>query len=93
MQQLESRAQACYASRVIWASVHFHGPIDRRGHPQDHRMQLQAGSTVETLLLHLGYPETQMRVITAMIRGEKQGRNHALADGDVVEIFVVASGG
>ena len=73
--------------------VHFHGPIDRRGHPQDHEVAIETGTTIDQLLTTLGYPETQRRVIMATVTGEQRKRSHVISDGDVVEIFVVASGG
>ena len=73
--------------------VHFHGPIDRRGHPQDHEVAFDAGTTLDQLLATLGYPETQRRVILANVAGEQKKSNYVLCDGDLVEIFVVASGG
>jgi sulfur carrier protein ThiS len=78
---------------VIQAHVHFHGPIDRRGLPQDHSVELPSGSTIETLLQQLGYPDSQIRVIHAVIGGEKRALSHVVRDGERVEIFVVASGG
>jgi molybdopterin converting factor small subunit len=78
---------------VSCVRVHFHGPIDRRGHPQDCELAVDAGTTLDQLLAKLGYPETQRRVIMATVAGEQRKRNDALSDGDVVEIFVVASGG
>ena len=85
--------RACYAFPVSSVRVHFHGPIDRRGHPQDHEVAIDAGSTIDQLLTTLGYPETQRRVIMATVAGEQRKRNHVIADGDIVEIFVIASGG
>ncbi|MBI5531726.1 MAG: MoaD/ThiS family protein [Deltaproteobacteria bacterium] len=73
--------------------VHFHGPIDRRGHPQDHDVAIEPGATIDQLLTTLGYPETQRKVIMATVAGEQRKRSYVISDGDVVEIFVVASGG
>jgi molybdopterin converting factor small subunit len=73
--------------------IRFHGPIDRRGFPQDHLVALEPGATIDTLLAKLGYPETQRRVILASIAGEPRKRGYVLNEGDIVEIFVVASGG
>ena len=78
---------------MISVRVHFHGPIDRRGHPQDHDLSVETGATLDQFLATLGYPEGQRRVIMANVAGEQRKRNHVLSDGDVVEIFVVASGG
>lgn len=75
-------------------TVHFHGPIDRRGHAQDLSHPIEAGcTTVTDLLTKLGYPELQRKVIMATVGGEQRKHGYVLGDGDLVEIFVVASGG
>ena len=73
--------------------VHFHGPIDRRGLAQDHRVAIEPGATIDSLLEQLGYPPTQRRVILASVGGEQRKHSFRLSDGQQVEIFVVASGG
>jgi sulfur carrier protein ThiS len=78
---------------VISVRVHFHGPIDRRGHPQDHDLSVEPTTTVDQLLATLGYPEAQRKVIMVNVAGDQRKRTHVLSDGDLVEIFVVASGG
>lgn len=75
-------------------TVHFHGPIDRRGHPQGVALPIEpAITTVSDLLRELGYSETLRKVILANVGGVQRKHGHVLGDGDVVEIFVVASGG
>ena len=75
-------------------TVHFHGPIDRRGHPQGVSLPIEpAVTTVSDVLRDLGYPDTQRKVILATVGGVQRKHGHVLGDGDVVEIFVVASGG
>jgi len=79
---------------VATVTVHFHGPIDRRGHGQDLSHPIEAGcTTVGELLAKLGYPELQRKVIMATVGGEQRKHGYLLSDADVVEIFVVASGG
>lgn len=84
------RATTADVSSVV---VRFHGPIDRRGLPQDHRVDIDQGATIESLLGLLGYPPNQRRVILANIAGEQRKHSDVLSGGEVVEIFVVASGG
>ena len=86
-------AHPWYARWVISARVHFHGPIDRRGHSQDCAVQLEPGTTVEALLRQLGYADAQVRVIQTMIGGQRMAPTRVVGDGEMVEIFVVASGG
>jgi hypothetical protein len=56
-------------------------------------VDIDQGATIESLLGLLGYPPNQRRVILANIAGEQRKHSDVLSGGEVVEIFVVASGG
>lgn len=89
-----SRRDVVNGPFVASVTVHFHGPIDRRGHAQDLSHPIESGcTTVGDLLAKLGYPEMQRKVIMATVGGEQRKHGFVLSDEDMVEIFVVASGG
>ncbi len=74
-------------------TLHFHGMIDRRGLSQDHKMQVEQGTTTGALLGVLGYPAVHLRAIVCLVGGDRKALSYVLQPNDVLELMVPAGGG
>ena len=74
-------------------TVRFSGPI-RRPWPEESRtLEVEAASTVASVLRGLGYARRELRFLLTAVGGESAGLKAELADGDCLEVMLRVGGG
>ena len=74
-------------------TVSFFGPI-RRPWPESTRgLQVEQGTTVEDLLVTLGYRVEDMRRVATVVNGKRKSLATELRDGDDLRFVLLAGGG
>ncbi len=74
-------------------TVSFFGPIKRPWPEATRELDVDADTTVEHLLIDLGYRAEDMRRVAAVVNGKKVKPSTILDDGDEVRFVLLAGGG
>jgi len=74
-------------------TVSFFGPIKRPWPEATRQLDVDADTTVERLLVDLGYQAEDLRRVAPVVNGKKVKPSAVLNDGDEVRFVLLAGGG
>jgi molybdopterin converting factor small subunit len=69
------------------------GALSRPSSGDDFSHSLKASSTIQDLLLDLGYYEKHLNIIMSAVNGRQKRLSYKLKDGDEVELSLPVGGG